>query len=65
MGRAQVAHGRYAVAARKDRNTPPDELKRLKTQVAAELLTAYIQKTLAKFPPLSDEQRARLRMLLK
>ncbi len=51
-----------AVAKRKDPNADVTELRRkLKTERTAE----YIEKVLADFPPLTDQQRTTLAELLK
>lgn len=62
--RLKRAGGRYAVANRKDRNVPPDVKAELHGAVGEARISDYIEKTLAAFPPLTEEQKARVIALL-
>jgi hypothetical protein len=64
MGRALAANGRYARASRKDLKTPKAELERLHAELGEALIAEYIERTLQRFPPLTNEQRTRLATLL-
>jgi hypothetical protein len=63
--RSLSAGARVAQAQRKDRPpVDPAKLEELRRDLAEARIADYIERTLAKFPPLTQEQRVRLAELL-
>jgi len=64
--RSSSAGARLAQASRRDRPpADPAKLEELRRELAEARIADYIERTLAKFPPLTPEQRVRLAELLK
>lgn len=60
-----IHHERARVAAlSRSRTTDDPELVNARRNLAAERLAAYIKRTVDEAPPLTDEQRTRLALLL-
>jgi hypothetical protein len=62
----QALHHRGRVAAlSRSRSKSDPELINARQELAAAKLTAYIEKVVAEAPPLTDEQRDRIAVLLR
>jgi hypothetical protein len=61
----EIARAVIAVAnAHQGKSPDPEKIAKARADLAAAKIKAYIEKTLAAAPPISDEQRARLARLL-
>lgn len=64
---AETWQAKRARIARLSKDLPPDhpDLQRLRTELRTQRTAEYIEKVIAAWPPLTDEQRTKLAELLK